>query len=122
MSALSHMLRAQSDLQTVLGRPSEGELTETERVAAIRMNVLAALDELHEVLHEAHGWKEWSVRAPQVTPRFAEELADLLHFVLNLYLLAYPTLKFEEVADALTIAYFTKNIANRERAATGYAG
>lgn len=122
MTDLASLLRAQSALQTALGRPTACELTPAARVAAIRMNVLAALDELHEVLHEAHGWKEWSKAAPEVTPLFAEELADLLHFVLNLYLLAYPTDTYEATADKLAYAYLAKNATNHIRAASSYLG
>lgn len=52
----------------------------------IRDNVLAATDELHEVLGEVH-WKPWKDNhGIKDIGAYREELADVMHFIINLYL------------------------------------
>ena len=62
---------------------------EKDQVSAyIRETVLCAEDELHEVLAEVH-WKPWKNKSGiKDRDAYREELADVLHFVLDLYLAA----------------------------------
>lgn len=61
----------------------------------VRWNVLAAVDELCEALHEVKGWKPWSSKQPDQllsgtaeARAFIEELVDVQHFINNLLLCA----------------------------------
>lgn len=54
----------------------------------VRDVVLCATDELHEVLAEVH-WKPWKdKRGIKNVDAYREEMADVLHFILDLYLAA----------------------------------
>jgi NTP pyrophosphatase (non-canonical NTP hydrolase) len=54
----------------------------------VREVVLAATDELHEVLGEVH-WKPWKdKRGIKDVNAYREEMADVLHFVIELYMAA----------------------------------
>lgn len=116
------MLESQAGLQRALGHDCASTLSEAERVAAIRMNILALIVEATEALNEARGWKEWSSRPAEVTTDFSRELADILTFWLNLQLLAHPYADFETLARGITAGYFDKLAINHARAAAGYAG
>lgn len=72
----------------------------------IRDTVLCATDELHELLHEVH-WKPWkNPEGIKDRGRYVEELTDVLHFVLGLYLVA------EVTPEELYESYVMKNHEN----------
>jgi len=86
-TGLSHMLELQRNIERVWGR-----LVDPDDPAAvskyIREVVLCATDELHEVLGEVH-WKPWkTTRGIKDMPKYREEMSDVLHFILDLYLAA----------------------------------
>ncbi len=70
------------------------ELHDEELTAYLRMNALAAVNELMEALNEVPNWKEWrredGAELPDALPpiEFGQELADSLMFVLNMFLAA----------------------------------
>lgn len=84
---LDHMLELQKDVENRWGRlPDPANGAEVSRY--IREVVLCATDELHEVLAEVN-WKPWkeSVGIKNLD-NYREELADVMHFILDLYLAA----------------------------------
>lgn len=89
---------------------SKGELMEY-----IRLNVLAATDELHEVLAET-GWKPWKKQG------FGEidfdnalsELVDVMHFIGNLFI------AIDADGYDLSEAYNDKAAINKQRVSEGY--
>lgn len=75
----------------------------------IRQTVLCATDELHELLHEVH-WKPWKEgHGIRDVEAYREELADVLHFILDLYLAAGLT------GDDLVNDYVSKHKENMRR-------
>lgn len=75
----------------------------------IRETILCVEDELHEVLHEVH-WKPWkSASGIKDIRAYREELADVLHFILDLYLVAGLT------GEDIIKDYVTKNEVNQKR-------
>ena len=84
---LDFMLGLQRDVEDAFGRlpdPSDAEQVSTY----IREVILCATDELHEVLAEVH-WKPWKEsRGIKDVTKYREEMADVLHFILDLYLAA----------------------------------
>lgn len=81
----------------------------SDRDQHIRDNVLAATDELHEVLGET-SWKPWSTETGVVNKEnFKGEIVDVLHFVGNLIILANIT------EEELWEAYREKQNRNRQR-------
>jgi hypothetical protein len=113
---LTHMLKMQRELQLMYndGKSIE-DFTDEERMAAIRDNVLACTDELHEALAES-GWKPWASSNHLNTDAFRAELVDAWHFFMNLMLHSGMT------ADDLYQGYVTKNRKNILRQAEGYDG
>ncbi len=86
-----------------------------ELVQWVRINVLAADDELHEALGEI-SWKPWAKAEFFNREAYLGELVDVLHFVGNLLVGA-------GVTDAeLNAAYLDKMERNRERQRTNYTG
>jgi dimeric dUTPase (all-alpha-NTP-PPase superfamily) len=84
------------------------------RCEFIKDMVLAATDELHELLNEIH-WKPWSSADPFINlDYYRGELVDVLHFVLNLALAAGLT------GEEIERAYIAKAGVNRKRQAAGY--
>lgn len=84
---LNLMLEKQREVERAWGRlPNVEDGSAVSQY--IREVVLCATDELHEVLAEVH-WKPWkdSVGIKNIHA-YREELADVLHFVLDLYLAA----------------------------------
>lgn len=81
----------------------------------IRVNVLAAEDELHEALAEV-SWKPWASSEYFNRDAFLGEIVDALHFVANL--LAGAGITDEE----LNTAYLAKMERNRKRQSEGYTG
>ena len=101
----------------VLQRQSFGSdpaLLEGKELAEyIRWNVLAAIDELMEMLHEVD-WKPWTVTEDGFRNReaFNGEGVDVLHFVANLLVAGRCS------DDELTRLYEAKQQKNRERMAS----
>lgn len=84
----------------------------------VRWNVLAAVDELCEALHEVKGWKPWSKLEPdrlavQQSDLLAE-LVDVQHFINNLVLVAGAD------DETFAEAYERKSEINLERQQEGY--
>ena len=107
-SIIDELLTLQTSLEQAWGRLPD--LTDAEAVSEyIRQTVLCATDELHELLHEVH-WKPWKEgRGIRDVEAYREELADVVHFVLDLYLVAGLT------GDDLVNDYFSKHHENVRR-------
>lgn len=87
VAVLDTMLDLQRDVERGWGR-----LPDPEDAAAVstylREVILCATDELHEVLAEVH-WKPWKQsRGVKDVAAYREEVADVMHFILDLYLAA----------------------------------
>lgn len=91
------------------------DFTEQELVEWVRINILAAEDELHEALSEI-SWKPWATKSYFNREAYLGEIVDVLHFVANL--LAGARITDEE----LNAAYLEKMERNRERQRQGYTG
>lgn len=107
-SIIDELLTLQTSLEQAWGRLPD--LTDAEAVSEyIRQTVLCATDELHELLHEVH-WKPWKEgHGIRDVEAYREELADVVHFVLDLYLVA------ELTGDDLVNDYFSKHHENVRR-------
>jgi dimeric dUTPase (all-alpha-NTP-PPase superfamily) len=113
---LTHMLEMQRRLQLMYnGGKAIEDFTDAERMEAIRDNVLACTDELHEALGET-GWKPWATSNHINTAAFHSEMVDAWHFFMNLMLHSGMT------ADDLYRGYVDKNAKNIKRQADGYDG
>lgn len=76
--------------------------------------ILAATDELHEVLHE-HNWKPWKKTKKEVNLRnIHEELTDVMFFLLEMMIVSGMD------AETLYANYFEKFQVNIKRAEEGY--
>lgn len=84
--------------------------SDPEAVSAyIRDVVLCATDELHEVLGEVN-WKPWkNNRGIKNMENYREEMADVLHFILDLYLAAGLT------GRDIVLDYLSKHYENLDR-------
>lgn len=91
------------------------DFTHERLVEWVRINVLAAEDELHETLSEI-SWKPWAKSEYFNREAYLGELVDVLHFVGNL--LAGAGITDEE----LNAAYLEKMERNRQRQREGYTG
>jgi dimeric dUTPase (all-alpha-NTP-PPase superfamily) len=110
------MLNMQRDLQLRINKgKSIIEFTDEERMAALRENVLALEDELHEALHET-GWKPWAKTNHLNQDAFHGELVDAFHFFMNLMLHSGMTM------TDLYERYLKKNVVNHQRQIDGYDG
>ena len=107
-TGLDFMLGLQRTVEERWGRsvdPSDPEAVSKY----IREVILCATDELHEVLAEVH-WKPWKdSRGIKSMDNYREEMADVLHFILDLYLAAGLTGR-DIVAD-----YVSKHYTNLGR-------
>jgi len=105
---LDYMLSLQRDVESVWGRMVDHE--DPEAVSKyIREVILCAEDELHEVLGEVH-WKPWKdSRGIKDMAKYREEMADVLHFILDLYLAAGLT------GRDIIVDYMAKNYENLGR-------
>lgn len=81
----------------------------------VRINILAAEDELHEALGEI-SWKPWASAKYFNREAYLGEIVDVMHFIANL--LAGAQITDEE----LNAAYLEKMERNRERQRQGYTG
>lgn len=121
MNDLALMIQTQADTQrNHFGVDLQG-LTGAARVQALKDNVLAALDELHEVLAES-SWKPWQHAEYLHEDAAFGELVDLWCFTMNLMLIVDPTSTPSELAERLTTHYFAKRNVNVLRQADGYTG
>ena len=119
---LAIMLKMQADLQAEAYGHRLAEFTPEMRVNFIKNMVLAATDELHEALNET-SWKPWSTSFGEVAEEaYFGELIDLWHFVMNLFLVAYPGLPPEALAAAIELRYAQKRKVNIKRQEDGYDG
>jgi dimeric dUTPase (all-alpha-NTP-PPase superfamily) len=79
--------------------------------------ILAAIDELFEVLHETN-WKIWKQQKKEITEedikKIQEELVDVFHFFINLCIL------WDMTPDILEEVYLHKNAINHKRQDAGY--
>lgn len=107
-SIIDELLTLQTSLEQAWGRLPD--LTDAGAVSGyIRQTVLCATDELHELLHEVH-WKPWKEgHGIRDVEAYREELADVVHFVLDLYLAAGLT------GDDLVNDYVSKHHENVRR-------
>lgn len=123
---MDHLAATQGDLlgalflsQAALQREAYGvdpeALSDELRANYIAVNVLALTDELHEALAEV-GWKPWATSRHVNREAFLCEMADALHFFINLCLAAGIS------AVELTAAYAAKETRNRARQQQGYDG
>lgn len=74
----------------------------------IKDMTLAAMVELTEILNETP-WKPWKKQQSLNPDKYLEEVADLMHFIINLCLVANIT------PDMLYEAYSNKNKVNQDR-------
>jgi hypothetical protein len=91
------------------------QLDGADRVEYVRWNVLAAHDELSEVLGEI-SWKPWASASFFNRDEYIGEVVDVLHFAANLLVAAGCT---DEELDA---RYTAKMQKNRDRQAASYTG
>ncbi len=107
-SIVDELLTLQTSLEQAWGRLPD--LDDGAAVSSyIRQTVLCATDELHELLHEVH-WKPWKASCGiRDVEAYREELADVLHFILDLYLAAGLT------GDDLVHDYVSKHYENVRR-------
>ena len=93
-----------------------GVLEGEEFADFVRWNILAAMDELCEVLHETR-WKPWQVvQGRKDNDAMIDELVDVAHFVANLAVAAGCT------DEEWTKRYQAKMQINRDRQASGSYG
>jgi dimeric dUTPase (all-alpha-NTP-PPase superfamily) len=112
----SRMLEMQRKLQLMYnGGKAIEDFTDAERMEAIRDNVLACTDELHEALAET-GWKPWATSNHVNVEAFHSEMVDAWHFFMNLML--HTGMSMGELARG----YEAKNAKNYQRQAKGYDG
>lgn len=91
------------------------DFTHEQLVEWVRINILAAEDELHEALGEI-SWKPWASSQYFNREAYLGEIVDVLHFVGNL--LAGAGISDRE----LNAAYLAKMERNRQRQRDGYTG
>lgn len=108
MSGMNYLLAMQRTVESAWGR--QVDPTDPEAVSKyVREVILCATDELHEVLAEVH-WKPWKeARGIKDVARYRSEMADVMHFVLDLYLAAGLT------GEDIVMDYMTKHYTNMER-------
>lgn len=85
--SLNILLANQIEVEKAWGRLPD--ICDDDAVSSyIREVILCIEDELHEVLAEVH-WKPWKIsRGIKNIAAYREEMADVLHFILDLYLVA----------------------------------
>ena len=110
---LAEIFVQQGLFQEMLGKQVTKDTPDTERIQLIKDYVLAATDELHEVLNET-GWKPWATTTRFNKDRIQAELVDVFCFFLNLCLVA------DVDADLLMVEYQKKMQTNFKRQARGY--
>lgn len=116
---LRDMFARQYELQTDTYGINLHEMTDEQRIQYIKDNVLAATDELHEILAET-GWKPWATSKHINKDAYIGEIIDLWHFVMNLMLATGHHPDF--LAEQLYFRYVQKNQKNAKRQEEGYDG
>lgn len=113
---LQQLLNSQEDLQRqAYGGRSPADLEGEERALFIKDMVLAATDELHELLGEV-GWKPWATSRHVNEKAARGEFIDLWHFVMNLAL----ALRMD--GSDIFAGYQEKRAKNVQRQEEGYDG
>lgn len=115
MSALQLIINNQRELQKKSYGVDVTVLSDEERAQYIRDMSLALTDELHEALNET-GWKPWATSRHFNRAAYIGELIDVLHFWVNLILVA--NIGEEDILDA----YYDKALKNANRQILGYDG
>lgn len=112
---MSLMLQKQREFQKRVIGDAPSELQGTEKMAYIREQALALMDEVHEALAET-GWKSWATSNHVNREAYLGELADVYIFFMNLMLVADIT------AAELSKAVLGKQVKNHKRQDDGYDG
>ena len=113
---LSEMLELQRELQNNTYGIDPSVITAQGDMSFIKDMVIAATDELHEVLGETR-WKPWTTGPRTVNvENYKKEMVDLFHFFMNLMLAVDMT------ADELYDMYRFKRQVNIKRQEDGYDG
>lgn len=115
MINLQDLLDDQDNLQVVMAGSRPNDLGPGEKIQFIKDMVLAAEDELHEMLGEV-GWKPWATSRHINVDAFKGEWIDLFHFVMNLALVV--DMDSEEIAEL----YDQKRLKNIQRMRDKYDG
>lgn len=119
---LDNMLRQQRELQEKSMGVDFKTMSDVERIAYIKENVLALTDELHEMLGEM-GWKSWATSRHINTNAAFGELIDAWHFMMNIALALMPgDMHPSAVADLFEHYYNAKRAKNAQRQVDGYDG
>ena len=79
----------------------------------INIMIIAAISELVETIHETP-WKPWKKKQKFNRRKYLVELADVIHFFINLCLAA--NINCQEIFEA----YMNKNLANHVRQNNDY--
>jgi hypothetical protein len=94
---------------------SPRDYDDLRKIEFIKTNVLAATDELHELLSEV-GWKPWASSRHINIEAARSEAIDVLHFVNNLFI------ALEMDAEMIDRLYHRKSDKNVSRQEAGYDG
>lgn len=119
---LDSMLRRQRELQEKSMGIDFKTMSDEDKIAYIKENVLALTDELHEMLGEM-GWKSWATSRHINTNAAFSELIDAWHFMMNIALALMPgDMHPSMVADLFEHYYSAKRAKNVQRQVDGYDG
>lgn len=119
---LDNMLQRQRELQEKSMGIDFKTMSNEDRIAYIKENVLALTDELHEMLSEM-GWKSWATSRHINTSAAFGELIDAWHFMMNIALALMPgDMHPSAVADCFQRYYNAKRAKNAQRQVDGYDG
>lgn len=113
--SLDETFDLQAGLQYALDSHPEHMVDPEEKIQFIKDMVLAAEDELHEVLGEI-GWKPWATSRHIHVDAVKSELVDTFQFFMNLCFAVGMT------AEELMTLHAKKVSTNYERLQTGYDG
>lgn len=115
MDRLDEMYESQGKLQELInGYPLDVQ-SEEQRIANIKENYIAIVQELGEMLNET-GWKSWATSRHINRSEYKKEIIDSWHFLMNLMLHVGMT------PDDLYRGYLEKRAINERRQRTGYDG
>lgn len=112
---LALIFEKQLELQTKSYGVDPSTLEGEDRRRYIVDMSIALADELHEALNET-GWKPWATSQHFNRGAYLDELIDVLHFLVNLMLVANTN------ATEITGRYLEKNARNAARQQAGYDG
>ncbi len=115
MTDLTVAFNAQQALQITSYGADPYELEGEDRTEYIMWNVLAATDELHELLNEV-GWKPWATSRHVNEEAAKGELVDVFHFFMNL------SMALHMGPEELMQKYIEKRQINARRQEEGYDG